>query len=98
MRPAIRIIFAPTFKRDPITHGKQLYVHGTADKRTIRLDPRGSMLLETFVHELTHIRHPGWTEKETQEHTVKRMKKMSWKDKARLLKLLGSAIIEGEET
>lgn len=50
-----------------------------------------------MVHELTHVAHPSWDEKAVQEHTLKRMKKMGWKAKAHLLKLLGGAIIEGEE-
>ena len=61
------------------------------------LDPRSSELLPTFVHELTHIDHPSWSEDEVEAHTQKRLKKMSWKAKARMLKLLGGAILEGEE-
>jgi hypothetical protein len=53
-------------------------------------------LLDTLVHELTHVRHPDWTEQQVRDHTARRMKKMSWKEKARTLQLLGSAIIEGE--
>jgi len=50
-----------------------------------------------MVHELTHVDHPSWTEEEVEAATQKRLKKMSWKAKGRMLKLLGSAIIEGEE-
>lgn len=97
MRPAIRIIFAPLFLRDKVVREAGSFLHGTAQGRTIWLDPRSSSLLETMVHELTHVAHPSWDEKAVQEHTLKRMKKMGWKAKAHLLKLLGGAIIEGEE-
>ena len=96
MKPAIRIFFAPTFKRDKATHGKDLYIHGKALGRTIWLDPRGSQILDTLVHEMTHCNHPDWTEKMVQDYVKIRLKKMGWKEKARLLKLLGNAIIEGE--
>ena len=97
MKPAIRIIFAPLFKRHKREREDGTYLHGTAQRRTVHIDPRGTLLLDTLVHELTHVRHPDWTEKQVQEHTARRMKKMSWKEKAHTLKLLGNAIIEGEE-
>ena len=97
MRPAIRIIFAPLFLRDKKVRESGGYLHGTAEGRTIRLDPRSSMLLDTLVHELTHCNHPNWSEADVRAYTKKRMGKMGWKEKARLLKLLGSAIIEGED-
>lgn len=96
-KPAIRIIFAPLFLRDKVVREAGAFLHGNAQGRTIWLDPRGSAILETMVHELTHIAHPSWSEKEVEAHTQRRMKKMGWKEKAHLLKLLGSAIIEGEE-
>lgn len=97
MRPAVRIIFAPLFLRDKVVREAGAFLHGNARGRTIWIDPRSSSLLETMVHELTHVDHPSWSEEGVEAHTQKRMKKMSWKEKARLLKLLGSAIIEGEE-
>ena len=96
MRPAIRIIFAPLFLRDKVVREAGGYVHGTALGRTIHLDPRSSLILDTLVHEMTHCSHPSWTEVEVKVHTKKRMSKMGWKEKARLLRLLGSAMIEGE--
>ncbi len=96
-RPAIRIIFAPLFLRDRVVREAGAYLHGNARGRTIWLDPRSSSLLETMVHELTHVEHPSWSEQEVEAYTQRRMKKMGWKEKAHLLKLLGSAIIEGEE-
>lgn len=96
MRPAIRIVFAPLFLRDKVVRERGAFLHGNAQGRTIWLDPRSSYLLDTMVHEMTHVAHPSWSETDVEAHTKKRMKKMSWKEKANLLKLLGSAIIEGE--
>lgn len=97
MRPAIKIIFAPLFKRDKRVREAGLSLHGKALGRTMWLDPRSKDILDTFVHERAHIDHPSWTEKEVRDYTKKRISKMSWKEKARILKLLGNAIIEGEE-
>jgi hypothetical protein len=53
---------------------------------------------DTIIHELIHVRHPGWTEKEVIAETEKLMKTMTWKDKARLLRdVCGSAHLEGEQ-
>lgn len=96
MRPAIRIIFAPLHKRDKEVREKGWELHGKALGRTIWLDPRSKDILDILVHELTHIAHPSWEEKEVESHTQKRLSKMSWKEKANLLRLLGSAELEGE--
>lgn len=97
MRPAIRIIFAPIANRSKEHREKGLVLDGMALNRTIWLDPRSLNIVDTLVHELAHVDHPSWTEKEVQDYTKKRMKKMGWKEKARLLKLLGYAQIEGEK-
>jgi hypothetical protein len=103
MKPAIRIVFAPLFKR-PKSFQKgekheKLFLHGeaTVPGRTVKIDPRGSALLETLVHEVAHINNPSWTEKMVQDYTKIRLKKMGWKEKANWLKMFGNAIIEGEE-
>lgn len=98
MRPALRIKFAPLFKREKAVREAGQFLHGTARGRTIELDPRGSDILRTMVHEMTHIDHPSWTEKQVLDYTEVRLRKMSWKKKASILKLLGSAIIEGEDS
>lgn len=97
MKPAIRIIFAPLFSRDKKVRESGGFLHGQAFGRTIKLDPRSSLILDTLFHEITHVRHPDWTEKMVQDYTKVRMKKMGWREKANYLKLLGSAILEGEE-
>ena len=96
MRPAIRIIFAPLLLRDKDERKAGTFLHGTAERRTITIDPRGSMILDTLFHEMTHVNHPRWSEQEVRAYTKKRLSKMSWKEKARLLKLLGHAELEGE--
>lgn len=98
MKPAIRIIFAPIFKRDKAIREAGDYLHGMASGRTITLDPRGAeTLLDTMVHEIAHCNHPDWSEQAIREYTKRRIKKMSWKEKARMLQLLGNATLEGEE-
>jgi len=97
VRPAIRIVFAPLFSRDKKVREAGLFLHGQAIGRTVKLDPRSSHILDTLVHEVAHCNHPDWTEKQVRDYTKKRMGKMSWKEKARWLKLLGSGSLEGEE-
>lgn len=98
MKPAVRIILAPIFKRDKAVREAGHFLHGKAEGRVITIDPRGAeTVLDTLVHELTHVRNPSWSEQAVREYTSRRMKKMGWKEKARLLQLLGSAKIEGEE-
>ncbi len=97
MRPAVRIIFAPIMSRSKTDRERGLFVHGTAQNRTITIDPRSSEIGKTLLHELLHIRHPDWSEEAIVSETRLRWGKMSWKEKARLLRLLGSARLEGEE-
>lgn len=97
MRPAIRIIFAPLFSKSEKIKRAGGFIHGESSNRTIWLDPRSSTLLDVFVHEMTHVRHPDWSEEMVRSYTKLRMGKMGWKEKARLLKVLCSARIKGEE-
>jgi hypothetical protein len=94
MRPAVRIIFAPLANR----RRNEMRV-GEADKanRTIRIDPRVANVAKTLYHELTHVRHPDWGEERVEAEEELRWGRLSWKQKARLYQLLGSARIEGEE-
>lgn len=97
MKPAVKIIFAPLFKRDKAVRDTGAYLHGKAEGRTIWIDPRsGTTIIDTLLHELTHVRHPDWSEALVRSYTAARMKKMSWKEKARLLQLFGRAQLEGE--
>ena len=97
MKPAIRIIFAPIMNRDKKVREGGGRVHGTAQARTITLDPRGSEIGKTLLHELLHVRHPDWSEATILAETKSRWTKMSWKEKAHTYKLLGAAHLEGEE-
>jgi hypothetical protein len=97
MRPAVRIIFAPIMSRSKAERERGLYVHGMAQNRTITIDPRSSEIGKTLLHEMLHLRHPDWSEEAIVSETRLRWGKMSWKEKARLLRLLGSAHLEGEE-
>ncbi len=97
MRPAVRIIFAPLFRRNKEEREKGYNTHGETTGRTIKLDPRSTMLLEALIHEMTHVRHPDWPETMVRSYVQIWLKKSGWKRKAAYLKLLGSAIIEGEE-
>jgi len=98
MRPAIKIIFAPLFKREKKLREAGLNLHGKVltPGRTMWLDPRSTYIVDTFVHEKYHIDHPSWTEEQVIEATKKKMARMTWKEHARILKLLGTATLEGE--
>lgn len=99
MRPAVRIVFAPLARRGRGRHSseKELrFLHGEALSRTAWLDPRLSEVGKTLFHELLHIRHPSWAEEKVRAEEELRWNRMSWKDKAQLYKMLGTAQIEGE--
>ena len=97
MNPAIRIVFAPLFSKSKTISKAGGYIHGETEGRTIWIDPRSSQLLDTMVHEMTHVNHPDWSEELVRGYTAARMKKMGWKEKAGLLRLLGRAKIKGED-
>lgn len=89
-RPAIRIIFAPLQREAP--KGHKLF--GTAQQRTIRLDPRHHFIALTYLHEKIHIENPSWSETTVRKETANRWKKMTWQEKAKLIKELAHATIE----
>lgn len=98
MRPAIKIIFAPLNNRHKVEREKGLVVDGKTTGRTIWLDPRSISIGETLLHELIHMRKPSLSEAGVIAETKLRWKKMSWKEKARLLTMLGHAVLEGQDT
>jgi hypothetical protein len=77
----------------------EAHTQGLADKpmRTVWIDPRMPLPAKTLLHELTHVRHPDWPEDRVAAYEEMRWNRMSWREKAHLYKLLGSAIIEGEK-
>jgi hypothetical protein len=97
-RAAVRVVFAPLFGRFKTDRARGLNVHGTASGRTITLDPRSSEIVKTCLHELIHLRNPGWSEEAVVTETAIRYKRMGWKEKARLLQLIGRGTIEGEDS
>lgn len=90
---AVKIIFAPLGREVPRGRVKGCAV--PAD-RTIRLDPRYPHILNTFVHELLHVKHPNWSETRVRKQTTKLLRRMTWKQKAALFKRFGNAHI-GED-
>lgn len=99
MRPAVRIIFAPIALRDrkakdPLRDAPK---RGTACGRVITLDPRLPDVARTLVHELIHVQHPSWPEDRVEAAEEMRWQRMGWREKGRLLQMLGSAKLEGEE-
>jgi hypothetical protein len=94
-RPAVKIVFAPLARRG-VKRGDLLHLYGTATGRTIKLDPRLHNLGRTLLHELLHVQHPDWTEEKVHFEEDRRWARMTWKQKARMYQLLGSATLEGE--
>ncbi len=99
MKPAIRIILAPVALRgrdpnDPLKHAP---TRGECRGRIIKIDPRAPLPAKTLLHEWIHATHPSWPEERVVATEEIRWSRMSWREKARLLKLLGTASIEGED-
>ncbi len=88
-RPAIRIILAPLQREAPKGHK----LMGTAEGRTIRLDPRQPNIVQTYLHEKLHVEHPSWSETRVRAETASRWKKMTWRQKAMLTRELAHAVI-----
>ena len=89
MRPAVRIVFAPcgTWRSKDAPKGWS----GERVARTIKIDPRVPHVGHTLLHELTHVRHPSWSETRVVRETARLWKRMTWKQKADLYRLLGTA-------
>lgn len=93
---AIKVIFAPLFGRYKKDRERGLFVHGQTTGRTIWIDPRSSEIVKTAIHELLHLKNPSWSEAAVISETTRRCKKMGWKEKARILQLIGKGTIEGD--
>jgi hypothetical protein len=98
MKPALRIIFAPLAARYRDYDHHVRPTQGTAAGRTIRLDPRMADVGKTLFHEWLHVQHPSWSEERVRAEEERQWLRMTWKRKAALYKMLGSALIEGEMT
>ena len=98
-RMAVHIIFAPLArrgarKRHPLFEAP---TQGESRGRTIWLDPRLPNVAKTLLHELLHVWHPGWNEDRVRAAEEDRWARMSWREKAGLYRMLGSAHLEGGE-
>ena len=88
-RPAIRIVLAPLQREAP----KGRVLMGTAQGRTIRLDPRQPCIVKTYLHEKLHVEHPSWSETRVRREAASRWKRMTWRQKAMLTRELAHAVI-----
>ena len=61
--------------------------------RAIALDPTDRNIGLTYYHELTHLKYPSWSETRVDRESKRRWSRLSWRDKARLLRQLGKARI-----
>jgi len=92
-RPAIRLVFAP-LQREA---APDEFVGGTAQRRTIRIDPRTPQHMGRVVlHELIHIEQPSKSEWWVRRETWRRWRRMTWREKAELYRLLGHAKLVDE--
>ena len=57
----------------------------------IRVDPRARNPHFYLLHELIHAESPGWSETRVRRETTRRWRRMGWREKAKLLLLLGRA-------
>ena len=55
--------------------------------RTIFLDPRTNRnMVRLLIHEVLHVQHPSWFERQTVVETSRIYNKMGWKGRATFLK------------
>lgn len=87
-RPAIRIILKP-LGRDG--------AYAMQQRRTIWVDPRSRHPHHYLLHELIHLENPSWSETAVRGETARRWKRMTWREKAELLRMFGRAKIGGDE-
>ena len=96
-RPAVRIILAPLGRKRGSPHEPSFGapLQGETSGRTIWIDPRVPLPAKVLLHELIHVRHPGWPEDRVLAAEEVRWSRMTWREKAELYKLLGTAEIQG---
>jgi hypothetical protein len=89
LKPALRIVLAPIGD----AHADVVVRAGApaAGERVVRVDPRSRNPHYYLLHELIHLEHVGWSETTVRRETARRWRRMGWRDKAKLLLLLGRA-------
>jgi hypothetical protein len=70
---------------------------GKASGRVVTIDPRKPWPAHTLLHEMIHVEQPGWSETAVRRETARRWRGMGWRDKAKLLLLLGRARLASSE-
>ena len=93
-KPALRIVLKPLQREPEARKARRLY--GLSSGRTIWIDPRYSNVIYTLLHELIHVERPSWSETQVKRETTRRWKKLGWREKAELYRMLGRARL-GEE-
>lgn len=83
-RPALRIVLVPLGRTG---------AHGHALQRTIWVDPRQPWPAHTLLHEMIHVENPSWSETAVRRETTRRWRRMTWQQKAALLRMFGRAVI-----
>lgn len=98
-RPAIRIILKPLGRLRGSQHDESYGapLQGLTEGRVVSVDPRVPQPHRVLLHELIHARHPSWPEHRVAATEEIRWARMSWKEKAELLRMFGRAKIGGDE-
>lgn len=86
-KPAVRIILKPLRR-----HGAR----GMQEGRTVWVDPRDPSAPRVLLHELIHLDNPGLSETQVRREEARVWRRMTWREKAELLRLFGRARIEEE--
>lgn len=87
-KPAVRIILKPLMR-----HGAR----GMQQGRTIWVDPRDPAAAQTLLHETLHMDNPSWSESRVLREAAARWRRMTWREKAELLRMFGRAQVGDDE-
>src|SRR5512143_29408 len=71
--------------------------HAMQQSRTIWVDPRGRHPHLYLLHELIHLSNPAWSETQVRRETAREWRRMTWREKAALLRMFGRARIGEDE-
>lgn len=52
---------------------------------------------QTLLHELLHLNNPSWSETQVRREAAREWRRMTWRQKAELLRMFGRAKIGEEE-